>query len=146
MNSISNSILSNAKNRSDYASYIKNQEEENFFAKKLDEFSKDIEKINDDKRKAEENVKKWYDEYDDEGKGDLDKELNKPPKNNASKPKRYERNITIFAGGGLAFVAVLLILSATCASTNMCVVTLTEKIDGVDQTSSKQTNLPLDIL
>lgn len=141
-----NPIISNAKKKIDYKKIIKTEDEEKFLEEKLNEFSHEINEINEDKRKAAENIQKWYDEFDGEGKSDLDKELNKPANENASKTKHYERNITIFAGGGLAFIAVLLILSAACASTNMCVATITETVDGIEKISTKQTNLPLDIL
>ena len=127
--SLTNSILTNAKKHDKYSEIIK-EEEEKFFADKLDEFSKDIDDLTRDKTKSAADIKKWYDEYG-KNKACLDDELDteKNP-TNASKSKRYERNLTIFAGGGLAFVAVLLIMSAVCASTNQC----------------NGTNIPLEIL
>jgi hypothetical protein len=72
---LSNSILSNAKKQTDYAAYIKNEKEETFFEKKLNEFAVDIEELIKDQKTVEKNVEKWLKEIPPKDKADLDEEL-----------------------------------------------------------------------
>ena len=118
--SIRNPVLTNAKNHSKYSEIITSEEEEKIFSEKLNEFSNDVDDIKKDKETAAKNIEKWYNEYGKD-KACLDDELKTDKKpENTSKPKRYEQNLVIFAGGGLAFVAALLIMSAVCASGDQC--------------------------
>lgn len=139
-------LIDKIRNRDDYGIFFKNEMEETYFKNKLKEFSVNISGLESEKKDAEKNIEKWLNEIPENEKSDLDEELKKSSDQNASKQKHYDRNITIFAGGGLSFIAILLIFSTVCASTNFCVVEVTEEIDGVYQTNKKQTNLPLQIL